>query len=90
MKRGADPDTVINAARAYARLQIGNERRFIKLPATWLNADAFDNEPEPEPERRNATRSPRDMPDHITGWQALKATGTDDRPPLRAINGSQL
>lgn len=33
------------------------------------------------------TRSPRDMPDNITGWQALKATGTDDRPHLRAITG---
>jgi hypothetical protein len=47
VKRGADPDKVINAARAYARLQIGNERRFIKLPATWLNAGAYDNEHEP-------------------------------------------
>jgi hypothetical protein len=44
IKRGANPDHVIDRARAYARLQIGNERRFIKLPATWLNAGSYDDE----------------------------------------------
>lgn len=43
MKRGVDPSKAIDAARAYARLQVGNERRFIKLPATWLNAGAYDD-----------------------------------------------
>lgn len=47
LKRGANPDAVVLAAAAYARMQIGQERRFIKLPATWLNAGAYDNEPEP-------------------------------------------
>ena len=47
IKRGASPDKIINSARVYARLQVGNERRFIKLPATWLNAAAYDDEPEP-------------------------------------------
>jgi hypothetical protein len=77
LKRGADPDHVIEAARVYARQQSGKERRYIKLPATWLNADAFDNEPEPDPQW-GSRRSPQDMPDRITGWQSLK-TGTDDR-----------
>lgn len=44
VKRSADPDKVIAAAHAYARQQVGNERRFIKLPATWLNAGAYDND----------------------------------------------
>lgn len=51
IRRGADPDKVISSARAYARLQIGQERRFIKLPATWLNAGSYDDHHEP-PELR--------------------------------------
>ncbi len=43
IKRGADPEHVIAQARAYARLQVGNERRYIKLPATWLNAASYDD-----------------------------------------------
>lgn len=49
MKRGADPNRIVDRARAYARLQIGNERRFIKLPATWLNAGSYDDDIEPTP-----------------------------------------
>jgi len=43
IKRRVDPDKVIAAARAYARLQVGNQRRYIKLPATWLNAGSYDD-----------------------------------------------
>lgn len=44
IKRGADPQAVIDAAGVYAKSQVGNERRFIKLPATWLNAASYDDE----------------------------------------------
>lgn len=47
LKRGADQDAIVAAANAYARMQNGQERRFIKLPATWLNAGAYDDEPTP-------------------------------------------
>lgn len=47
MKRGADPERVVDAARAYNRQQVGNERRYIKLPATWLNAASYDDVIEP-------------------------------------------
>lgn len=43
IKRGADPEQIIAAARSYARIQIGNERRYIKLPATWLNAGSYED-----------------------------------------------
>jgi hypothetical protein len=42
-----------------------------KFPQLRLKARA-------EWQRRNAARSPQDMPDRISGWQSLK-TGTDDR-----------
>lgn len=45
VKRGADPDRVIAAARAYAA--VPREPRFTKYPATWLNAGAYDDEPQP-------------------------------------------
>lgn len=46
INRGADPEKIISAARIYAKSQVGNERRYIKLPATWLNAASYDDEPE--------------------------------------------
>ncbi|WP_348239917.1 hypothetical protein, partial [Salmonella enterica] len=46
INRGADHEKIISAARIYAKSQVGNERRYIKLPATWLNAASYDDEPE--------------------------------------------
>ncbi|MDN5916631.1 MAG: hypothetical protein L0I76_16265 [Pseudonocardia sp.] len=44
--RNVDPQHMIAAARAFAARcrDAGTERRFIKQPATWLNAGAYDNE----------------------------------------------
>jgi len=44
LKRGATPDQLITAATAYARN--GGETQFMKYPASWLNAEAYRNEPE--------------------------------------------
>lgn len=46
LKRGNRDGAIILAARRYAKEKLGTDQKFIKLPATWLNADAFDNEPE--------------------------------------------
>ena len=40
----ADPETIISAARAEARRPC--ELKYRKYPATWLNADAWENEPD--------------------------------------------
>ena len=48
IKRGVDPDHVIAAAARFASEQVGRERRFIKLPASWLNAGAYDNDNDAE------------------------------------------
>jgi len=47
LKRGASPDQIHAAAVAYAEGQRTNELRFIKHPSSWLNAGAYENEPEP-------------------------------------------
>lgn len=48
LKRGAHPQHVIAAAGRYSeqvRSQ-GTDRRYVKLPATWLNKGAYDNDVE--------------------------------------------
>jgi uncharacterized protein YdaU (DUF1376 family) len=44
-RKKAAPDVLLNAARAYAVDCIGREPQFIKHPATWLNAEAWLNQP---------------------------------------------
>lgn len=39
--RRAKPELIVDAASVYANLCKGVERRFIKNPATWLNADCW-------------------------------------------------
>ena len=51
--RGVDPQHLITGARAYAKQCQDKDSRFIKYPATWINAGAYDDEPEPEPRTRS-------------------------------------
>lgn len=46
VKRGADPAHLVEAARRYADATRHAEARYVKYPATWLNAGAYDDEPE--------------------------------------------
>lgn len=39
----ADPDTLTAGAKAYAATVTDTEKRFIKNPSTWLNAEAWNN-----------------------------------------------
>jgi hypothetical protein len=50
LKRKVDPDSIIRSARKFAQANIGQDPQFIKYPATWLNAGAYENDLE--------TRSP--------------------------------
>lgn len=47
----AKPDVVVAAAKAYAALRHGEDARYTKLPASWLNAEAWEN-----PVRRPGSR----------------------------------
>jgi len=44
----AEPDLIIHKAKAYANDPNLPEKRFIKYPASWLNAEAWNNPPLPE------------------------------------------
>lgn len=46
MRKHADPQVLINAAKSYAESRRGKDPRFTKHPSTWLNAEAWLNEPE--------------------------------------------
>ncbi|MFZ3569458.1 hypothetical protein ACNYS0_21130 [Streptomyces sp. BH034] len=51
IKRGADPAALATAAARHAAQwrAAHTEPRFIPHPATWLNAERYDDEPEPQP-----------------------------------------
>lgn len=44
LKRKADPQQMIAAAKAYADRTSGTEARFVKHPSSWLNAGAYEDE----------------------------------------------
>jgi hypothetical protein len=46
IKAGADPQKVIDAAHAYAKERQGQDPRYTKHPATWLNQACYDDEPD--------------------------------------------
>ncbi|MCP3820109.1 helix-turn-helix domain-containing protein [Streptomyces sp. A3M-1-3] len=46
MDRGADPTHVVKAAEAYARERHGEDPKYTKYPATWLNKGCYDDEPD--------------------------------------------
>jgi hypothetical protein len=44
---GGDPQVLIDAAKRYAAQEHQTEKRFIKMPATWLNGECWLSEPVP-------------------------------------------
>jgi len=46
IKRGIDPEHIVDAAQAYARERFQKDPKFTKYPATWLNKGCYDDEPE--------------------------------------------
>lgn len=51
IERGADPQRMVAAATAYARERAGEDPKYTKYPATWLNKGCYDDEPDPQPGR---------------------------------------
>jgi hypothetical protein len=49
IKRGADPQRIVAAAKAYTHERHGQDAKFTKYPATWLNKGCYDDEPDPQP-----------------------------------------
>lgn len=50
IKRGADPQHIVTAAKGYAHERQDQEAKYTKYPATWLNKGCYDDEPDPQPE----------------------------------------
>lgn len=46
LRAGASPERLIQAARSYAMANRGKKLEYVKYPASWLNAGAYDDEPE--------------------------------------------
>ncbi|WP_217235422.1 helix-turn-helix domain-containing protein [Streptomyces sp. AC555_RSS877] len=49
IERGVEPKHMVDAAQAYARERFGQDPKYTKLPATWLNKGCYDDEPDPQP-----------------------------------------
>jgi hypothetical protein len=46
LRAGASPERLVQAARSYAMANRGKKLDYVKYPASWLNAGAYDDEPE--------------------------------------------
>lgn len=49
IKRGANPQHMVERARDYAHERKGQDATYTKYPATWLNKGCYDDEPDPQP-----------------------------------------
>lgn len=49
IERGADPQHIVDAAKNYAHERAGQDPKYTKYPATWLNKGCYDDEPDPQP-----------------------------------------
>ncbi len=47
LKTGATPERLVQAAKSYAMANRGKKLEYVKYPASWLNAGAYDDEVEP-------------------------------------------
>ncbi|WP_158712404.1 helix-turn-helix domain-containing protein [Streptomyces sp. NRRL F-5135] len=76
LNRGADPQHIVDAATGYARERAGEEPKYTKYPATWLNKGCYDDEPDPvgRPNlravggRHTPHRDHEDQSIYLEGW----------------------
>lgn len=61
LKNGADAGVMIGAAKQFAIRSRHTEARYIPYPATWLNREQWDDEPDPTPVPRSTTDERVDM-----------------------------
>jgi DNA-binding transcriptional ArsR family regulator len=75
IERGADPQHIVAAAKDYAHERHGQDPKYTKYPATWLNKGCYDDEPDPQPGRHlhavgdsGPHRNPEDHSEYEQGW----------------------
>ena len=49
VRRGVNPQHMVDSAQRYAHDRAGEDPQFTKYPATWLNKGCYDDEPDPQP-----------------------------------------
>ena len=49
VERGVEPKHMVDAAQAYARERFGQDPKYTKFPAKWLDNGCYDDEPDPQP-----------------------------------------
>lgn len=65
LDRGADPDLIIKAAKAFAGERKGEDPRYTPYPATWLNAGSYEDQPD---EAGGPYRNPEDASGYHEDW----------------------
>lgn len=50
IRRGVDPQHMVDSSQRYAHERAGEDVQFTKYPATWLNKGCYDDEPDPQPQ----------------------------------------
>jgi DNA-binding transcriptional ArsR family regulator len=75
IERGADPQHIVAAAKDYAHERAGQDAKYTKFPATWLNKGCYDDEPDPQPGRHlravgdsGPHRNPANPSDYHQDW----------------------
>ncbi len=61
IKRGNDPETIIEAAGRFTATRGNQDPKFTPHPSTWLNGERWGDAPEPEPAREPAPVMPWDL-----------------------------
>lgn len=78
-RKGVTADHMIEVAGRYAVETRGREARYVLLPASWLNAGSYDNDPEPE-------RHLRAVSGGYQPWQNPADESEYDQPLLDPIH----
>lgn len=70
IRRGVDPQHMVDGAQRYARERAGEDPQFTKYPATWLNKGCYDDEPDAQPDQQSNGRP--QLRAVSGGWQPFK------------------
>lgn len=75
IERGVEPKHMVDAAQTYARERFGQDPKYTKHPANWLNKGCYDDEPDPQPGRHlravgdsGPHRNPENESDYHQDW----------------------
>ncbi len=72
LDRGADPDLIVKAAKAYAHERHGQDPRYTPYPARWLDDGRYEDQPDPEP-RSNSGPDAETAPRYMTEEEKQRA-----------------